>query len=183
MNWIDITILVILIYNIAVGYTNGLIRSIFGLLALIGAYLIAPLGKPIAFAIISLFLHWDKIILEPMAMALSWIVLYIAISLTGTLIWYSVKKTKLKTVDKLGGLALGLFISVVIINVPLILIDTFPVTRNIPQIKQDVKKSQLLPVMKPSRAIVEFTFKGMLNYWKIWMEKPKAPAANNKGKK
>lgn len=174
MNWIDITILVILIYNIWVGFSNGLIRSLFGMVALISAYFLAPLGKPVALNIVSSSLHWDKVIMEPIALGLSWIIIYLVISLTGTIIWKLVSKTPLKLIDKIGGVLLGLFISSIIIMVPVITIETLPITQNMPQVNAEIKKSKILPVLKPSKTLIEFTFKGLLlNYWRMWMSTPK----------
>ena len=173
MNWIDITILVILIYNIWVGYSNGLIRSLFGLIALIGAYFLAPLGKPVTVNIVNSFLHWDKIILEPFALGLSWIIIYLLISLTGTIIWKIISKTPLKLADKIGGVLLGLFISSIIILVPIIVIEALPITKDMPQVTTEIKKSKLLTAIKPTKALIEVAFKGaLLNYWKMWMSKP-----------
>lgn len=190
MIWLDWLILAILAYNLIGGLMNGLLRSLVNLAALVGAYLLTPLLKPVMIALIGNIFGLEEMLAVPIGLGLTWTVIYLAISLTGAYIGKMVNKTPLQVVDRIGGAAFGLFISGILILLPLAAVQAIPLLRDMPPVKQTLAKSICLPVVNPLIKGLQTTVgPAVVNYWlqgdqkkmQKPLQKPPAPPAKQPG--
>jgi membrane protein required for colicin V production len=108
MNWIDVALIVILLLFALRGYFRGLFREVFSLLGLGAGFVGAArnaewLGAEIA-------KYWSgapPILLKGIAFVICFFFIYVFFSLIGWLLHRSTKLLLLKTVNRLGGVALG----------------------------------------------------------------------------
>ncbi len=107
MNWIDLTLLVVLLLFGLRGYFRGLFRETFSLAGLAAGFLGAaryaePLAKLAA-------MHWDgaPILLKGGSFLLCFFVIYVSFNLAGWLLHRSARFLFLRTVNRLGGVVLG----------------------------------------------------------------------------
>jgi len=190
MIWLDWLILAILAYNLIGGLMNGLLRSLVNLAALIGAYLLTPFLKPVMIALIGNVFGLEEMLAVPIGMGLTWTVIYLAISLTGAYIGKMLNKTPLQVVDRAGGAAFGLFISGILILLPLAAVQAIPLLRDMPPVKETLAKSVCLPVINPlikglqttvGPAVVNYWFQGDKQKMQKPLQKPPAPPAKQPG--
>ena len=107
MNWIDLTLLVVLLLFGLRGYFRGLFREIFSLAGLIAGFLgAARYAEPVAAFAAT---HWDPgpIILKGGSFVLCFFVVYVSFNLAGWLLHRSAKLLFLQTVNRLGGVVFG----------------------------------------------------------------------------
>jgi membrane protein required for colicin V production len=107
MNWIDVTLLVILLLFGLRGYFRGLFREVFSLLGLIAGFTGAARYAEAAGAVV--VAHWNvaPIVLKGVGFVLCFFVIYVAFNLIGWVLHRSAKALLLQTVNRLGGIVLG----------------------------------------------------------------------------
>lgn len=164
--WLDWAIVAIVIYNLGAGLFTGLLRSLINLAALATAYVMTPVAKGPVTQILQSLTEMPPYLAVPLGATLAWAGIYVIISSAG-LIWAKiVDKTPLKILDRLGGVALGLFVSSLLILLPLTAVRSLPFLQKIPALKEALAQSQLLPLLNPALQVVETTVGPMiLNYW------------------
>jgi membrane protein required for colicin V production len=166
MIWLDWLILAILAYNLIGGLMNGLLRSLVNLAALIGAYLLTPFLKPVMIGLVGSVFGLEEILAVPIGVGLTWTAIYLGISLVGSVIGKMVNKTPLKFVDRAGGAVFGLFISSILILVPLAAVQSIPLLRDMKPVQETLAKSLCMPVLSPFVTIVKTTVgPAIVDYW------------------
>lgn len=126
MHPIDWGILILVLYNTVSGLFSGLWRSLTNLAALVCAFLLTPVLKPVVIDLVANMFQLNPYLAIPLGTSLTWSGVYVVISFAG-LVWSKLlAKTPLRIVDRLGGLALGLFISALLVLVPLAAIRSLP---------------------------------------------------------
>lgn len=166
MIWLDWFILVLLAYNLISGLFSGLVRSLVNLVALIGAFLLTPILKAPLTAIVQSIFELPAAIALPLGTSLTWTGIYVVISAAG-LIWAkALSKTPLKWVDRLGGLAFGLFISALLILLPLALVESVPLLQKVKPLQMTLDKSVIVPYLAPAVRFVRLSAgPTLVNYW------------------
>ncbi len=149
MSWIDIFIVIVFAYNIIVGLTNGLLKSLFGIGAFIVATILAPVLQKPATGIIVNYFSGNQELTKILGLGFSWFCIYVILNIGASIIIKNMEKTPLKTLDRIAGLLVGLFMSVVIVLLPILIIKAIPFIKDIPQLRIALNKSALLPVFEP----------------------------------
>lgn len=166
MHPIDWGILILVLYNTVSGLFSGLWRSLTNLAALVCAFLLTPVLKPVVIDLVANFFQLNPYLAIPLGTSLTWSGIYVAISFAG-LMWSKIlAKTPLRIVDRLGGFALGLVISALLVLVPLAAIRSLPFLQTYPPVQQTLEKSTFVPLLEPGVEFVRLTAGPMiLNYW------------------
>jgi membrane protein required for colicin V production len=149
LSWIDIFIVIVFAYNLFLGLSNGLLKSLFGIGAFIVATSLAPAFQGIATNLISDYFTVNQELTKILGLGFSWFFIYVVLNIAASIIIKNMEKTPLKVFDRLAGLFVGLFMSVVIVVVPLLIMKAIPVVKEIPQVKAALKRSALLPLFEP----------------------------------
>lgn len=124
MNWLDIMLLIFLVPSVLVGWKFGLIRSLFGLIALIvGIILASRFYSPLAVDIL------DRVFQPTISMVLSFFLIFIfvivAIGIVIRRLDKLVTASILNWVNKLGGAAFGMLFGAIILGALLAIILKF----------------------------------------------------------
>jgi len=124
MNWLDIMLLVFMVPSVLAGWKFGLIRSLFGLIALIvGIVLASRFYSPLADDIL------DRVFQPSVSIVLSFFLIFIfAIVAIGIVIGRLdklVTASILNWVNKLGGAAFGLLFGAIVLGALLAIILKF----------------------------------------------------------
>lgn len=173
MNWLDFLIIGIFCYNLGVGLFNGLLRSLFNLAAMIGAYLLTPLLKPVTIALVeTVFFKGEHFLAVPIGISLAWAGIYLSISLVGVVVSKVVSKTPVVIVDRLAGGAFGFIISLGLIMLPLAAVEAIPMVRQLPAVEQTLRGSLILPAFKPADSLIKNHLGPMV--LKFWLKKEQA---------
>jgi len=149
LSGIDIFIVIVFAYNLFLGLTNGLLKSLFGIGAFIVATTMAPLFQGIATNILGNFFSAEQELTKIVGLGFSWFFIYIVINIAASVIIKGMEKTPLKIFDRMAGFLLGVFMSVVIVVVPLLILKAIPILKEIPQVRTSVNHSALLPLFEP----------------------------------
>jgi membrane protein required for colicin V production len=166
MLWIDWLILAIIAYNLIGGLFNGLLRSLVNLAALIGAYLLTPVLKPVLITTVGLMFGLPELLAVPIGMSLTWMSIYVVISLIGAFMGRMVNGTPLKWVDRIGGAAFGLLLSAILILFPLAAVASIPLLREFPAVEQTLARSRCVPFLRPLVSLVQTTVgPAIVGYW------------------
>lgn len=186
MQAIDWGILVLVLYNTVSGLFSGLWRSLTNLAALVCAFLLTPLLKPLVIDLVANLFQLNPYLSIPLGTSLTWTGIYVAISFAG-LVWSKIlSKTPLRIVDRLGGLALGLLISALLILVPLAAIRSLPFLNTYQPVQQALSASVIIPKLNPAVEFVQMTVgPTVLDYWlkqkeQKQMQAPPPPSAKPK---
>lgn len=166
MIWLDWLIIAIVAYNVVSGLFAGFLRSLINLAALVLAYLFTPMVKgPLAMIVQGVFTLPDYLAL-PLGAFLAWTLIYVVISAIGIIISKIVNMTPLMIVDRAGGAAFGLFVSALLILLPLAAIQSLPFIQSIPPLQQTLKASVTVTALQPVVGFVRTTAgPAILNYW------------------
>lgn len=166
MHPIDWGILILVLYNSISGLFSGLWRSLTNLAALVCAFLLTPVLKPVVIDLVANMFQLNPYLAIPIGTSLTWTGVYVAISFAG-LVWSKIlSKTPLKIVDRLGGLALGLLISALLILVPLAAVRSLPFLNTYQPIQQALAASAFVPMLNPAVEFVRLTVgPSVLDYW------------------
>lgn len=166
MNWIDWLIIALVVYNVGSGLFTGLLRSLLNVAALVTAYLLTPILKLPLSQILQSVLELPPYLTLPLSSTLTWGGIYVLISGLGLIFAKSIDQTLLKPVDRLGGAALGLGMSALLILLPLSAIKALPFLQKIPAIETQLTHSSLVPVLMPAVKVAEQTVGPLiLSYW------------------
>ncbi|MFH1428595.1 MAG: CvpA family protein [Candidatus Margulisiibacteriota bacterium] len=125
MNWLDIIILAIIALNVFLGFRRGLIKSVFGLLAMVIATMAAVRKVTWLATLIKAYIDFPDILLTTTAYIIIWIVTYFLVYTAGKLLSKAMHLTPIGFLDTFGGIVLGAvkgIIIVLIITVPLLTI-------------------------------------------------------------
>jgi uncharacterized membrane protein required for colicin V production len=183
MQPIDWGILALVVYNTVSGLFSGLWRSLTNLAALVCAFLLTPVLKPIVIDLVANLFQLNPYLSIPLGTSLTWTGIYVVISFAG-LVWSKIlSKTPLRIVDRLGGLALGLVISALLILVPLAAIRSLPFLSTYQPVQKALSASVIVPMLNPAVEFVRVTVgPGVLNYWLKQQEQKEmqAPAPSAK---
>ena len=107
MNWIDLTLLVVLILFGLRGYFRGLFREVFSLLGLVAGFVgAARYAEPLA-GLVATYWSAPPIILKGVAFVICFFAIYALFNVAGWLLHRSAKILFLQTVNRLGGVVLG----------------------------------------------------------------------------
>jgi membrane protein required for colicin V production len=107
MNWIDVTLLVVLLLFGLRGYFRGLFREVFSLLGLAAGFLGAARYAESVGAFIAQYWNASPIVLKGLGFVICFFVIYVLFNLIGWLLHRSAKALFLQTVNRFGGIVLG----------------------------------------------------------------------------
>lgn len=108
MNWIDVTLLVVLLLFGLRGYFRGLFREVFSLFGLAAGFIGAARYAESVGAVIATYWSGPPIILKGLGFVICFFVIYVLFNLTGWFLHRSAKALFLQTVNRFGGIVLGL---------------------------------------------------------------------------
>ncbi|MFN8671325.1 MAG: CvpA family protein [Candidatus Sericytochromatia bacterium] len=163
MSGIDVFIVLIFAYNIIMGLTQGLMKSLLGVGSFIAATLFAPLFQSILGSLLAGFFGVEKEFIGIFGLSASWMILYTILNIVSGIIIKGMNKTPLKFFDRLAGLGLGLFMSTIIVLIPILIIKAIPILKEIPAVKEPLRKSMLVKKFEPLGMPLENAFKYMLS--------------------
>jgi membrane protein required for colicin V production len=108
MNWIDVALLTVLLLFGLRGYFRGLFREVFSLLGLAAGFIGAARYAAPAAAFIGA--HWQgpPLLLKALGFVFCFFLIYVVFNLIGWLLHRSAKALFLQTVNRFGGIVLGL---------------------------------------------------------------------------
>ncbi|MBN2395498.1 MAG: CvpA family protein, partial [Candidatus Atribacteria bacterium] len=140
INWIDVTILIIILFNIFLGYRRGVIAEVLTLVGLVTAIFVSIFW----YTDLSLFLmkqfQWDQTLLN----ILSFIVIFVFVIIVFRLMENILKRITalllLNWINNLGGAFFGLIRGSVIVSLLLFLLNVIPLPI---EIQQQVQQSML----------------------------------------
>jgi membrane protein required for colicin V production len=107
VNWIDLTLLVVLLLFGLRGYFRGLFREVFSLLGLFAGFIgAARYAEPLARHFEA---SWNAppIVLKGVVFMICFFLIYLVFNLAGWLLHRSAKVLFLRTVNRMGGVVLG----------------------------------------------------------------------------
>ena len=108
MNWIDLIIICMLALFGLRGFFRGLFREVFSLLGLIAGFMIAVAFLPSAASYAAAFWKAPPLFLKGAVFVVIFFLVYFVFSLMGWLLHRSESLLFLKTVNRAGGIAVGL---------------------------------------------------------------------------
>lgn len=159
MSGIDIFIAVVFIYNILVGFSNGLLKSLLGLASFILAIILAPAFQGTVKNIISEQFSSPEELTNLLSLGFSWLLIYIILNIISNMIVKSTDKTLIKGFDRFAGVMMGVFMSLMIIIIPILVMESIPVIKEVPRVEKALQKSELLILFKPLASPFENIFK------------------------
>ncbi len=166
MIWLDWLIIAIVGYNVVTGLFSGFLRSLINLVALILAYLLTPVLKGPISAIVGATFQLPEALALPLGTFLTWTLIFVVISAVGMIASKVVNMTPLALVDRAGGAAFGLFVSALLILLPLAAIQSLPFLQQVPPLQQTLKSSMMVSALQPATSFVQTTAgPAILNYW------------------
>lgn len=166
MIWLDWLIIAIVGYNVVTGLFSGFLRSLINLVALILAYLLTPVLKGPISAIVGATFQLPEALALPLGTFLTWTLIFVVISAVGMIASKVVNMTPLALVDRAGGAAFGLFVSALLILLPLAAIQSLPFLQQVPPLQQTLKSSMMVSALQPVTSFVQTTAgPAILNYW------------------
>lgn len=154
MNYVDIVLVMLLVWGIWRGFRQGLILSVFGMLSLfVGIYGGVMFSDQVA-EVIGGWLNEPKTWLPYAAFAATFIVIVVAIYLLGKMITQALKVAMLGLPNKIAGAFFGLVRMALVISMILLFID--PVIESKDLIPVEQRQSSLLynPMHKFAQTVV-----------------------------
>lgn len=149
MSGIDIFIIIVFAYNIIVGLSNGFLKSLFGIAAFVIATIFSPFFQGPITNIIQGYVQSHQELTKILGLGFSWFIIYVVLNIIATVIIKGMNKTPLKILDRIAGLLVGLFMSIVIVVLPLLILNALPIIKDIPQVNSVISRSVLIPVFEP----------------------------------
>jgi membrane protein required for colicin V production len=107
MNWIDLTLLVVLLLFGLRGYFRGLFREVFSLLGLVGGLIGAVRYGEWLSGFVAGYWNAPPLVLKGASFVICFFVIYVIFNLIGWLLHRSAKALFLQTVNRFGGILLG----------------------------------------------------------------------------
>ncbi|HMF49708.1 MAG TPA: CvpA family protein [Candidatus Saccharimonadales bacterium] len=108
MNWVDLIVLIVLVLFALRGFLRGFFREIFSLAGLIAGFMLAAAYERSASAFIASYWQMSPLVLQGVAFVAIFFSVYFLLSLIGWLLHRSEKLLFLKTVNRAGGIAIGM---------------------------------------------------------------------------
>lgn len=162
MSGIDIFIVLIFAYNIIMGLTQGLMKSLLGIASFVLATMFSSFFQGILGSLAEQYLGIEPEFHKIFGLGLSWTVLYAILNIISGIIIKGMNKTPLKFFDRLAGVGVGISMSFLIVLIPLLILKAIPVLKELPQVKAPLQKSKLVHLFEPFQTPLESTFKYML---------------------
>jgi membrane protein required for colicin V production len=155
MNWIDITLLVVLLLFGLRGYFRGFFREMFSLLGLsAGAIGAARYAESVGLWVAS---YWPApaILLKGLGFVFCFFLIYVLFNLIGWLLHRSAKALFLQTVNRFGGIVLGLGKGVALAALAVFTVTSTSLTP--PAARQKLEQSYLVsPLANLADALIRF---------------------------
>lgn len=108
VNWIDLSLLSILVLFGVRGYFKGLFREIFSLIGLVLGFLVAVRYDLSIAAVAGAYWNASPLVLKGIAFVTLFFVVYFLLNLTGWLLHRSEKILFLQTLNRVGGVVIGI---------------------------------------------------------------------------
>jgi uncharacterized membrane protein required for colicin V production len=126
MNWLDIIILVLLGFNFFKGLKRGLILSLFDILSIILATVLAIKWHHFGIELLTETLSLSSPLAYVISFALTWVAIFGVVSLIGAILYKFVAISFLRPFDIVGGGILGLIRGAIFGLLIIIPINSFP---------------------------------------------------------
>jgi uncharacterized membrane protein required for colicin V production len=176
MYWIDWVIVLVMGYGLLTGWTNGLVRTLLSVAALVAAFILGPVLRPFAQQLVDLVMTGDPLLKSWFATAAAYGAVYVGLSILGIVWSRLLAKGAIRTSDKLAGMLLGGALSLIVLAVPLALILAIPALATAPVVERSMAQSKLLPFIRPAAPMLQQLAYGWLHPPKTPAGKPVAPA-------
>lgn len=163
MHWIDWVILLVMGYGLITGWSSGLVRTLLNVAALVAAFVMGPMVRPLAMQVVDLVMTADPLVKTWFATAIAYGSIYVGLSVLGILWSRFLAKGVIKTSDKIAGLLLGGALSLVVLAVPLALILAVPALATAPVVQRTMAQSRLLPLLRPIAPMLQGLAYGFLH--------------------
>jgi membrane protein required for colicin V production len=108
VNWIDLSVLFVLVLFGLRGYFRGLFREVFSLAGLVLGFMVAVRYNEAAAALVRTYWATSPLLLKGVAFVAAFFLVYFILNLFGWLLHRSEKILLLHTVNRVGGVAIGL---------------------------------------------------------------------------
>jgi membrane protein required for colicin V production len=108
VNWVDLIVLIVLVLFALRGFFRGFFREIFSLAGLIAGFMLAVAYERSASAFIARYWQMSPLVLKGIAFIGIFFSVYFLLSLIGWLLHRSEKLLFFKTVNRAGGVAIGM---------------------------------------------------------------------------
>jgi membrane protein required for colicin V production len=108
VNWIDLSLLLVFVLFGLRGYFRGLFREVFSLAGLVAGFMIAVRYNESMAALVSTYWAASPLLLKGVAFVAAFFLVYFVFNLFGWLLHRSEKLLLLHTVNRVGGVAIGL---------------------------------------------------------------------------
>lgn len=149
MSVLDLIALAILAYNTLRGLASGLIRTAFGLSAVTCATAVSWQHPEWGRAIVDRFLAPGTLshgFGQPLTV---WLLTFIGVNLTGILLRFSIQKTVLAQVDRIGGAVFGFASGAILLFAPILAISQLTVLRENQVIARSLSESLTVTALSP----------------------------------
>ena len=124
MNWVDLVLLgVFAVFGLR-GFFRGLFREVLSLAGLITGFLLAARYGAVAAQFVAQQWQWSPLLLKGAGFVAIFFVIYFAFSLTGWLLHRSEKMLFLQTVNRAGGVAMGVVKGAAVMALAIFLINS-----------------------------------------------------------
>ena len=108
MNWVDLTVLIILALFGLRGFFRGFFREVFSLVGLVVGFMVAAAYERPAAAFIASYWNTSPLLLKGAAFIAIFFSVYFLLNLAGWLLHRSEKLLFMKTLNRTGGIAIGM---------------------------------------------------------------------------
>jgi membrane protein required for colicin V production len=108
VNWVDLIVLIVLALFALRGFFRGFFREIFSLAGLVVGFMLAVAFERPASAFIATYWQMSPLVLKGIAFVTIFFSVYFLLSLMGWLLHRSEKLLFLKTLNRAGGIAIGM---------------------------------------------------------------------------
>jgi membrane protein required for colicin V production len=107
VNWVDLIVLIVLALFALRGFFRGFFREIFSVAGLVAGFMLAVAYEQAASAVIASYWQMSPLVLKGIAFVAIFFSVYFLLSLLGWLLHRSEKLLFLKTLNRAGGIAIG----------------------------------------------------------------------------
>jgi len=150
MNWLDIVIVIILVGGFIKGLYDGLVKQLISVFALILAFVFAGTLAGIIRHLIETYIHWETSLSASSVNAIYYIISFIFIvavfGLLSRFVDQVVKHTPLGPLNRLGGGAFGLILSLLLLSFALNILVVFDMESKIIPKEIQEKSITYIPV-------------------------------------
>ena len=108
MNWVDLIVLIVLALFALRGFCRGLFREIFSVAGLVAGFMLAVAYERPASAFIASYWQMSPLVLKGVVFIAIFFSVYFLLSLMGWVLHRSEKLLFLKTLNRAGGIAIGM---------------------------------------------------------------------------